>query len=147
MADPERSLIPLATIIMKQDFFERLAPLAPAILRWSMALVYLWFGFAQLQDVQAWVDWVPEWAVGMTHMRAEMLVTGNGIFELVFGTLLLVGVFTRVSALLLAVHMMQITFDVGYGAIGVRDFGLTMATLVVFLNGNDYYAFGGAKRK
>ena len=29
-------------------------------------------------------------------------------------------------------------YIVGYGEIGVRDFGLAMATLVVFMNGSDF---------
>jgi hypothetical protein len=33
--------------------------------------------------------------------------------------------------------MAEITFVVGYSAIGVRDFGLAMAALSVFLNGVD----------
>lgn len=131
---------------MSQEFFDRLAPLAPAVLRWGLALVYLWFGFSQLQDVQSWVSWVPDWAPLMMHMDAATLVYGNGVFEVVFGLLLLLGVFTRTSALLLALHMIEITYDVGYGGIGVRDFGLTIATLSVLLAGKDMYALGAVKK-
>jgi hypothetical protein len=44
------------------------------------------------------------------------------------------GIWTRWAALLLALHLAVITFDIGLSAIGVRDFGLTVATLaLVFL--------------
>lgn len=40
---------------------------------------------------------------------------------------------------MLAVHLFNIMWMVGYGEIGVRDFGLAIATLVVFMNGSDAF--------
>ena len=65
------------------------------------------------------------------------MLSFNALFELVFGFLLLFGWQTRIAALLLALHLFDIMYVVGYGEIGVRDFGLAIATLVVFMNGPD----------
>lgn len=120
-------------------FLERLNPLAPAVLRVGLALVFLWFGSQQLLETERWTGFVPEAIVAMSGLSAELLVRANGVFEIIFGSLLLLGFQTRIVALLLALHMFQITGTVGYSAIGVRDFGLSVATLAIFLQGADEY--------
>ncbi|HWO07401.1 MAG TPA: DoxX family protein [Candidatus Paceibacterota bacterium] len=104
------------------------------ILRLGLAALFLWFGFSQLLDGVNWVSWVPEWAVNLVGLPPALIVLLNGAFEVVAGALIALNLFTRWAALLLALHLAVITFDIGLNAIGVRDFGLTMATLaLVFL--------------
>lgn len=110
---------------------------APSVLRYGMATVILWFGLQQVFDVSAWTAYIPDSIVGLTHLDAATLVMFNGIFELVFGIALLIGFQVRTVALLLSLHLFDIMFTVGYGEIAVRDFGLALATLVVFMNGSD----------
>ena len=110
---------------------------APSVLRYGMVAVILWFGLQQLTNAQVWTAYVPDSIVSMTHMSALTLVYFNGVFEVVFGFLLALGWQTRIVALLLALHLFDIMYTVGYGEIGVRDFGLAVATLVVFMNGPD----------
>ena len=116
------------------DFIELYAP---SLLRYGMAAVILWFGLAQLTNTSQWTAYVPDSIVSMTGISAIVLVYFNAVFELVFGTLLLFGWQTRIVALLLALHLFDIMYVVGYGEIGVRDFGLAVATLVVSMNGSD----------
>ncbi len=110
---------------------------APSILRYGMAAVILWFSLQQLIHADAWTAYVPDSIVSLSHMSAVTLVYFNALFELVFGVMLLFGWQTRISALLLSLHLFDIMWVVGYGEIGVRDFGLAVATLVVFMNGPD----------
>jgi uncharacterized membrane protein YphA (DoxX/SURF4 family) len=110
---------------------------APIVLRYGMALVILWFSSQQFLDATAWTAYVPDSAVALSHISAIYFVYFNAIFELVFGLMLLVGWQTRIAAILLALHLFDIMYVVGYGEIGVRDFGLTIAVLSVFLNGSD----------
>ena len=102
-------------------------------LRLGLASVFLWFGFSQLLDGLAWVGWVPLWAVALLHLPPAMIVLGNGLIEVVLGTLLAMGLWVYPIASLLALHMAIITFDIGLTAIGVRDFGLTIATAALAL--------------
>lgn len=67
------------------------------------------------------------------------LVHINGAIEVVFGTALIFGFFTRASAFVLAMHMAHITLMVGYDSIGVRDFGLAIAGFAILLNGADRF--------
>ena len=110
---------------------------APSLLRYGMAAVILWFSFAQFSNASQWTAYVPDSVVSMTGINAIILVYFNATFELIFGTLLVFGWQTRIVALLLAAHLFDIMYVVGYGEIGVRDFGLAIGTLVVCMNGAD----------
>ena len=116
------------------NFFENYAA---SVLRFAMSAVILWFSVQQFLHNQTWTAYVPDSAVALTHLSASTLVFFNAVFELVFGVLLVFGIRTRIVALLLAAHLFDIMWVVGYGEIGVRDFGLAMATLVVFMRGPD----------
>ncbi len=109
---------------------------APVVLRLGMALVFLWFGVSQLLDASNWTGWLPEYAANLP-LGAETLVYLNGAFETLFGSLLLLGLGTRLAAILLSVHMAHIISVVGYSEIGVRDFGIFVAAVAVALNGAD----------
>jgi uncharacterized membrane protein YphA (DoxX/SURF4 family) len=108
---------------------------APTIVRVGIALVVLWFGSQQITSPDSWIRLIPDWATGATGLSALTLVKINGWTEIIFGLLHLVGFWTRISALILTLHLAMITFVVGYGPVGVRDFGLTLAALSTFLNG------------
>lgn len=110
---------------------------APSVLRYALSLVILWFGLQQVTHTADWTAYVPESVAAMLHVSALTLVMFNGIFELVFGILLIVGIQTRWVALLLALHLLDIMYTVGYGEIGVRDFGLAIATFSIFMYGPD----------
>ena len=117
---------------------DKFRKLGPAIVRWSMSLVFLYFGFSQITNPESFIFWLPEWTANL-FLSQTTFVYINGIFEIFFGTLLLLGLFTRISGLLLGLHLAAITISIGFTQIGVRDFGLTMATFAVFLNGEDDY--------
>lgn len=102
------------------------------ILRLALAGVFLWFGFSQLFNSLAWVGIVPNWAVNILHMPPAFIVLGNGLLEVVLGSLLALGILSRYVALVLALHLFVIAFEMGFSAIGIRDFGLSFATLAIF---------------
>ncbi len=143
---------------MNIDKYKRYAPL---VLRLGLSLVFLWFGLSQLINPESFLGYVPQWlyshAPEMIHehplqlmhnlqLTPHIIIMGNGIFETVFGILLLLGLFTRISSLLLGLHLMGIMFGLGYNDIAVRDFGLMLATFSIFLQGPDEWCLD-AKRK
>ena len=110
---------------------------APSVLRYGMVSVILWFSVQQFLYASNFTAYVPDSVATMTHLNTITLVYINAVFELVFGGLLLFGIQTRITALLLSLHLFDIMYVVGYGEIGVRDFGLALATFVIFMNGPD----------
>jgi uncharacterized membrane protein YphA (DoxX/SURF4 family) len=109
---------------------------AKPVLRIGMGLVFLYFGYQQLTNTALWTGFVPDFALAF-GFAAEKIVLINSFFELSFGVLLLLGLFTRIVSFVLALHLFVISFSLGFNDLGVRDFGLAVATLVVFLNGID----------
>ena len=107
---------------------------APVLVRIGLALVFLWFGSQQLMNPQQWTSFIPSF---ITFISAIKMVVLNGWFEVVLGVALLAGFHVRPVALLLGLHLLSIAFSVGLSPIGVRDFGLSFATLSIFLAGRD----------
>ena len=108
------------------------------LLRISLSLVFLYFGYQQITAVDEWVGFVPDFALGF-GVAAETLVMSNALLELVLGFFLLIGLYTRVVALVLALHLFGIALSIGFNPLGVRDLGLAFATLAIFLSGSDDY--------
>ena len=113
---------------------------APFALRIGMALVVLWFGVSQVIDPSAWTGFLPSWlpSLGMTPQTHIII---NGAVEIIVSLALLAGFWTRIAAIIAAVHMYAVTVAVGYSAVGVRDFGLFMGLVAVALYGADYLTF------
>ena len=63
----------------------------------------------------------------------------NATFEIVFASLLLIGLYTRVSSFILGLHLLHIVTILGYGPTGARDFSLALATFSIFLAGADEF--------
>jgi uncharacterized membrane protein YphA (DoxX/SURF4 family) len=106
------------------------------ILRIGTTLVYLWFGFFQLINPSSWIGYLPSWVYSL-GVETIYFIYLNGIIEVALGLFLLIGFKVRISALLLTIHMSLIMIHLGYNDILIRDFGILIATFVVYLNGKD----------
>jgi len=122
-----------------QKFILFIETTASAVLRYGISAVILWFSIQQFIHNSSYVGFIPDSIVYITHISASTLVYFNAIFELIFGLLLIFGWQTRIVATLLALHMFDIMWVVGYGDIGVRDFGIAVGILVVAMNGSDLF--------
>jgi len=103
-----------------------------------MSIVFLYFGYKQVSAPDTWISFVPD-AVITSTLTANNLVILNGILELILGIFLLIGLYTRFSALVLSIKLLLIAYSIGLSPLGIRDFALALATLSVFLNGIDNY--------
>lgn len=110
------------------------------VLRVGLAILFLWFGFSQFFDQSAWISWVPTWATNLTGLEPEMIVLLNGGFEIAFGILLALGLYIRIAAALLALHLAVLVFEIGLTPIGMRDFAIMVSTIALALLGPDEYS-------
>ncbi|MFT4313484.1 MAG: DoxX family protein [Candidatus Woesearchaeota archaeon] len=109
--------------------------LAMPLLRYGLALVFIYFGVSQLLDPYNFIGYLPTFLFLTDY--AVWFVYANAIFELIASVFLILGIYVRPVAFLLALHLAAITFKLGLSMDGVRDFGLTIATFTVFLYGED----------
>jgi uncharacterized membrane protein YphA (DoxX/SURF4 family) len=112
---------------------------APIIVRVGVSLVVLWFGMQQLLHAEIWTALLPDWTHALP-ISPITLIHLNGLFEVIFGTLLFFGFYIRILAFILALHLLDIAYTVGYGAIAVRDFGLALSAFSVFFYGPDMWS-------
>lgn len=110
------------------------------VLRIGLAILFLWFGFSQFFDQAAWTSWVPQWAMSLTGLEAEMIVLLNGGLEIALGVLLALGLYIRPAAVLLGLHLAVITFEIGLNSVGMRDFAIMAATFGLALLPPDPYS-------
>jgi uncharacterized membrane protein YphA (DoxX/SURF4 family) len=110
--------------------FRKVEPWAEHILRFGMAFVFIWFGSNQLLHPTSWTALIPGWVVG-SGISAMNAVYANAMFEIIAAIFLVFNVWTRWVALLLFLHLLTIVIDVGLNPIGIRDVGLSVATLCV----------------
>lgn len=125
---------------------EDLKQYAPLVLRVGISLVLLWFGLNQIFDSASWIGYLPPF-VGSLPINAQTFLMLNGSFEVLIGGLLLVGLFTRIAAVLIAIQVFGIMITLGYNEIAVRDFGLSLAAASIFLHGPDKWCLDKKLRK
>lgn len=106
------------------------------LLRIGISLVYIWFGVNQIADPTSFLSFPPSWL----PIPAETMVFLNGVLESVMGTMLVFGILTRFASAVLALHMVGIIISVGYNPLAIRDFGLLVALITIFINGKDSYS-------
>ena len=105
------------------------------IIRAGLSGVLLWFGGQQLLVPEDWIGYVPDWASTLGMVSPSVIVLVNGSAEILCGLLILLGVFTRLVALLMGIHLVLIAFSLGNNATAVRDWGLAASFLGLALTG------------
>ncbi len=97
-------------------------------LKIGLAAVFLWFGLDKFFHPQYWLNaWVPQWLLlilARFGTSGIQFVYTNGVFEILIGASLLLGVLTRFFSFLAIVFLVGVMFTVGLSEVTVRDFGL-----------------------
>ncbi len=117
-----------------ENRFDRYRKYAPILVRLGIGSVFLLLGIDQLMNPEAWVAWMPSW---ISWTTPEQFFFMNGIFNSIIGFSLIIGFLTRIAALFAVLHLVGVLASLGYNDIAIRDFGLLLAALSVFLRGRD----------
>ncbi len=125
--------------LVQMDYMEKYSKYGPTIVRVGIAFVVLWFGCTQVANPGPWLGVLPEWTKSLPVGQINLIYL-NGLTEIFLGALLLVGFYTRFVALLIGLHILNIAFTLGFNAVGVRDFGLSLAALGIFFTGASHWS-------
>ena len=99
------------------QFLEKLKPLGLLVLRLALGAVFISAGYPKLSEPARWLRAFP--AMGFPSYFAYIA----GILELFGGGLLILGLFTRGAALLLAIEMGLVVGRTKLPAVGIYAFG------------------------
>ena len=119
--------------------------LSGTIVRVVIAGVFLWFGTNQLISPSDWTNWVPLW-MDAFPIPTETLVIMHGLFEVVFGLALIIGFQTRIAAGMLAASLLFTVVHLPYGALMIRDLGITLVTAALVFQ-KDAYTYRDVARR
>lgn len=113
---------------------------AHIILRVGLGVVFLVFGFWKMSTPVDWILFLPEAVAnavkGIESLDAFGALKLMGFLEAVLGFQLVVGLFTRTTAIVCSFLLAGIVFHVGLTQIGIRDVGLFgMALALCFTGG------------
>ncbi len=125
---------------------DKLKSSAPKVLRIGISLIIMWFGFQQLLHPHQWVGFLPDFVESLP-VSPITFVYLNGWFEVFASLLMMMGLFIRTTSCLIALHLIGIIFSLGYNAVAVRDLGLTIALVTIFLNGADDWSVDSTLNK
>ncbi len=117
---------------------EKYKKYAPAVVRYGVGIVFLLFGIDQLFKPQKWIAFTPTFAQSL-YVNVNTFWLINGMFDAIIGILLIIGLFTKIVAFFASVHLIGVIVILGYNDIAIRDFGLLLASIAVFLNGTDLW--------
>ncbi|NCN51965.1 hypothetical protein GW931_03060 [archaeon] len=117
--------------------------IASAVLRWGVSFVFLVFGIWQLVNPTSWVGYVPGYVYGL-GISISLIIILNGILDLLIGVSLVSGIYLRFFSVLGVLRILVIAFSLGWNDVFVRDIGLAIALIAIYLNGEDGWCF---KRK
>ncbi len=120
--------------------FEKYKPLAPAIVRIGLGLVFLWFGLTQIFNGQSFLGYLPDFAKQI-HLAPLTIILLNGILDTTIGLCYTLGIFTRLTAFVAMLHLCLVVIGLGYNDIAVRDLGLIIISFSVMINGPDNWTF------
>jgi putative oxidoreductase len=105
-------------------FFDKLQPLSLLVLRIALGIIFLYHGYPKLMHTHGNLQ-----GVFVEHGLPGYFAYVSGILETFGGALLLLGLFTRVAALLLAIEMCVAIWKVHslHGIYAVRDYEFPLA--------------------
>jgi len=101
------------------------------ILRLALAATFLWFGWHAVRDPASAQMWLAPWVGALPLVGSSTFLSLFGVFELVIGAMLVLGICLRVAGLLAAASLLAIIINLGWGEIALRDIVLLAAGLAV----------------
>lgn len=118
---------------------------APIAARLGVGVVFFVFGIWQLIQPQYWLGYLPNFP--FSGVSLTLIIVLNGILDGIVGLSLLLGFYPRIFSALGALHLFVISISLGFNDVTMRDIGLILVLISVFLNGEDKWCIDRLWRK
>lgn len=107
------------------------------ILRYGLALTYIFSGYDLIAHPRSWISFVPYWFANLLPFDTITFIQIQGGVELLLALALITGIFIRPAAFLSALEMTAILLLYGVDAVTFRDLAILGGSLAVF-----FWSFG-----
>ncbi|MBX4188004.1 MAG: sulfite exporter TauE/SafE family protein [Candidatus Doudnabacteria bacterium] len=104
------------------------------VLRFGLALTYLFSGYDLIANPTSWSNFVPFWMKNLLPVDVLTFIQIQGGVELLLALALLTGFFMRPAAFISALEMVGILLLYGVDAVTFRDLAILGASLAVFFS-------------
>lgn len=119
------------------------------VLRFGVAVFFLWLGMSQLIEPALWSSYIPGPLLSMplpVPVTSEQFVLVIGGYQTLLGSLIALGFLVRISAILLALPLFVAAYLIGYHPAGVLCFSFALCTLALALS-RPYTEYSTAARQ
>jgi uncharacterized membrane protein YphA (DoxX/SURF4 family) len=116
-----------------KEKFQDKAWLSQFCLRLGLGIIFFWFGIDKFWHTYLWVGFIPMWMNGLLPFSAEVFMYIQGVIETVLGLMLLSGFKVKYAGGLCALILLGIIATMGFNDIMIRDFGLLMMAVALFV--------------
>ena len=103
------------------------------VLRLGLGLVFTWFGLDKLINPSNWLGYITPKVAQFIFINLNSFIFILGIIEIMLGILLIIGLYTRIVALIMAIHLTLVIISIGFNDVAVRDIGLLSIALYLSL--------------
>lgn len=115
-------------------FIDRACPRSQDILRWGLAITFIWIGILILRQPEVFGGYLQPWAARMLPFPVTESLLTTGAADIVIGILLLTRRWAWLGAILGSAHLVIVLIVSGITDITVRDIGLLAGTLAIAIS-------------
>lgn len=117
------------------------------ILRLGLAFVFIMFGIDKFIVPQNWTGYVAPFIENMLPFSLITFMYILGVIEIILGTLLLLGLFTQWTAVIITLMMLSINLTIGFNDVTIRDIGLMAASLALALRPSSPFSLDKLRKR
>lgn len=121
--------------------------LTTLILRVGLGFVFFYFGIDKLINPINWKGFITPELMNILFIDINLFILLLGIFEIILGLMLILGILTRTAALIISLHLFLVIITQGFNQISVRDIGLFAMAISLTITGSNYLLLGKIIKK
>ena len=124
----------------KRKWIMNTEKVAPLVLRVGVGIVFLYFGITKFTQPDVWINWINPKILYYIPFTPHTFIYLQGALESLTGLMLIIGLLTRVFALIAFLIVAAILVSVGISDVTVRDIAILAAALSLALTKASFFS-------